>query len=104
MQGFSLTVASGDYSLLWCVGFSLQWLLLLQSRGSRALGLQWLSCTGLAAWWHDGSSPTRDETGVSCIARQILNHWTTREVLDFLFKRELVISSQALTPKLVMLQ
>ena len=28
----------------------------------------------------DLSSPTRDQTHVSYIARQILNHWTTREV------------------------
>ena len=26
------------------------------------------------------SSPTRDQTHIPCIARQILNHWTTREV------------------------
>ena len=34
----SLVAASGDYSLLWCVGFSLQWLLLLWSTGSRRVG------------------------------------------------------------------
>ena len=32
---FSLVVASRAYSSLWCAGFSLQWLLLLQSTGSR---------------------------------------------------------------------
>ena len=38
-------------------------------------------CAGLAAPWHvDNSSLTRDQTHVPCIARQILNHWTTREV------------------------
>ena len=26
-----------------------------------------------------GASRTRDQTGVPCIARWILNHWTTRE-------------------------
>ena len=26
-RGLSLVVASGGYSLLWCAGFSLQWLL-----------------------------------------------------------------------------
>ena len=31
--GFSLAAASEDYSLLWCMGFSLWWLLLLQSTG-----------------------------------------------------------------------
>ena len=34
-----------------------------------------LQCVGLV-----NSSPARDRTCVSCIGRQILNHWTTREV------------------------
>ena len=34
----SLIAASGGYSLLWCVGFSLQWLLLLRSMGSKLSG------------------------------------------------------------------
>ena len=34
----SLVVESKGYSLLWCVGFSLQWLLLLRSMGSRHTG------------------------------------------------------------------
>ena len=34
----SLVVASGGYSSLRCAGFSLQWLLLLQSTGSRCAG------------------------------------------------------------------
>ena len=33
--GLSLVAASGGYSLLWCTGFSLCWLLLLWSPGSR---------------------------------------------------------------------
>ena len=33
--GLPLVVASGGYSSLWCAGFSLQWLLLLRSMGSR---------------------------------------------------------------------
>ena len=36
VRGFSLAAASGGYSLLRCAGFSLRWLLLLQSTGSRA--------------------------------------------------------------------
>ena len=28
----------------------------------------------------DLSSPTRDQTRVACIARQMLNHWITRKV------------------------
>ena len=36
--GLSLVAASGGYSLLWCAGVSLRWLLLLQSTGSRCVG------------------------------------------------------------------
>ena len=42
-RGLSLVAASGGYSLLQCVGFSLQWLLLLQSTGSRCVGFS--SCS-----------------------------------------------------------
>ena len=37
--GLSLVKVSGAYSLFWCVGFSLPWLLLLWSTGSRLSGL-----------------------------------------------------------------
>ena len=37
-RGLSLVAASGGYSSLRCVGFSLRWLLLLQSTGSRHAG------------------------------------------------------------------
>ena len=37
-RGLSLVVASGGYSLLRCAGFSLRWLLLLLSTGSRRTG------------------------------------------------------------------
>ena len=43
--GFSLIAASGGYSSLRCAGFSLRWLLLLQSTGSRHTGFS--SC---GAW------------------------------------------------------
>ena len=36
--GLSLVAVSGGYSSLWCAGFSLRWLLLLQSTGSRRAG------------------------------------------------------------------
>ena len=36
VRGLSLVVTSGCYSSLQCMGFSLQWLLLLQSTGSSA--------------------------------------------------------------------
>ena len=38
VHGLSLVVASGDYSLLQCSGFTLRWLLLLRSTGSRRVG------------------------------------------------------------------
>ena len=68
----SLVAVSRGYSLLLCAGFSLWWLLLLQSAGSRR--------TGLVAPWHVGSSWTRARTRVPCTCRQILNHCATREV------------------------
>ena len=37
VHGLSLVAASGGYSLLWCMGFSLRWLLLLRSTGSRCM-------------------------------------------------------------------
>ena len=42
----SLVVVSRGYSVLWCTGFSLWWLLLLQSTGSRHTGFS--SCGALA--------------------------------------------------------
>ena len=44
-HGLSLVVRSGEYSLLRCAAFSLQWLLLLQSTGSRCMSFS--SC---GAW------------------------------------------------------
>ena len=91
--GLSLVAASRGYSSLQCAGFSLQWLLLLWSTGSRRTGFSscgtraqqlWLMGsraqaqklwrTGLVAPWHVGSSQTRARTRVPCIGRQILNH------------------------------
>ena len=37
-RGLSLVAASGGYSSLWYVSFSLRWLLLLWSTGSRHMG------------------------------------------------------------------
>ena len=39
-RGLSLVVVSGGYSLLQCAGFSLRWLLLLRSTGSRRMGFR----------------------------------------------------------------
>ena len=94
----SLVAVSRVYSLLQCAGFSLQWLLLLRSMGSRCAGFRscgtqaqqlWLAgsraqaqqlwCTGLVALRHVGSSWIRARTRVPCIGRWILNHCATRE-------------------------
>ena len=87
-------------TLLWCVGFSMQWLLLLQGSSSMAQGLQplvgstapvqQLRCPGFVAPSPVGSSQTRDPTPVPCIDRWILNHWTTREVTQLSSSRDLV--------------
>ena len=76
-EGFSLTAASGDYSLLQHTSFSLQWHL-LQSTGSRQAGFS--NCSTQAALRHVASSPINlePEPVVSCISRQILYHWATR--------------------------
>ena len=86
-HGLSLVMESGGYASLQCAGFSLWWLLLLQSTGSRRTGFsscgtqsQYLWCTGLFAPWHVGSSRTRARACVPCIGRRILNHCTPREV------------------------
>ena len=56
VYGFSLVAVSG--------GFSLQWLLLFWSTGSRH--------TGLAAAWHVESSCRRDKTHVPCLGRWVV--------------------------------
>ena len=56
--------------------------------GSWALEHRLCSCgKGLAAWRHVGSSWIRDSTCVSCIGRQILYHWPTRESLFLYFRK-----------------
>ena len=73
VRGLSLVAVSGGYSSLRCAGFSLRWLLLLQSMGSRhagfsSCGSQALECRlsscGARAPWHVRSSPTRALTRV----------------------------------------
>ena len=70
-SGFSCCGAQA----LACEGFSScsMWAQQLRLPGSRAQAQQ-LWCTGLAAVQHVGSSRTRVQIHVSCIARQILYH------------------------------
>ena len=64
--GFSLIVASGGYYLVWCAGFSLQWLLLLWSTGSMARGLVCPMGMQLSSWM-------RDQTGEPTLAGGVLS-------------------------------
>ena len=85
---------AGGSALVACTGFSLQWVLLLQSTGCRAsvvvvhglcsvqalvLVAHGLSCPA-ARGIFPGHLQIRDLTCVPFIGRQILNHWTIREV------------------------
>ena len=102
----SLVAASGGYSLLWCVGFSLWWLLLLRSTGSRSTGFSscgsWalerrLSSCGaraqlLCGMWDPpgpGLEPVPPGTG-----RRILNRSATREIPISFLKGLLVLFPQ----------
>ena len=106
VRGLSLVAASAGYSSLWCVGFSLWWLLLLRSTGSRHTGFSscgtraqqlWLAGSraqaqqlwrmGLVAPRHVGSSRTRARTHVPHIGRWILNHCATREIQCIAFQQ-----------------
>ena len=67
VSGLSLAESRGGCSLVAVRRFLMQWLLLLQSMGSRHVGFsscsaraQYLWCTGLVAPLHVGSSQTRD--------------------------------------------
>ena len=98
-HGLSLVAVSRGYSSMRCTGFSLRWLLLLRSTGSRCAGFsscgsraqqlqlagsraqaQQLWRTGLVAPRHVGSSRTRAQTRVSCTGRRIIDHCATRDV------------------------
>ena len=76
MHSFSLVVV---HRLLIAVAF------LVVEQGLQSAGsvlVTWYMV--LVVLWHVGSSQTSNGTGVPCIARQILNNWTTREVHPFL--------------------
>ena len=73
-HGLSLVVASGDHSSLWCSAFSCCWAQALGTWASVVVN-QGLSCSKAC-----GSSETRGWNRVPCTGRQMLNHWTTREV------------------------
>ena len=77
---------------LWCVGFSLRWLL-ISEHSCRCLGFGICSTWAQQLWSlvalrYVESSRTRDPTCVPCIGRQTLNRCITREVLKFLIHFE----------------
>ena len=67
---------------LQCLGFSVWWLLLMLSVGSRVLASVAVE-HGLVAPWHAGSSLTRNGTPSPFICRWTPKHWDTREVPKF---------------------
>ena len=74
MRGLSLAAVSGGYSLVAVHG-----LLIVVASLVGELGLQGGQASVVLL--HVESPWSRDRTHVPCIDRQILNHWTTREVL-----------------------
>ena len=85
--GFSVDVEVSSYSLGAVCGLLTAVASPVGNTGSRARGrsrgrmrAQELCCAGVGASQHVGSSRTGDRTCVSFIGRQILNHWTTRQV------------------------
>ena len=74
-----------------CSGFSCCRAQSLGHTGFCSCSLQALECrlSSCGIWVSAprqvGSSQTRDQTHIPCIARQILNRWTTREAHTFLF-------------------
>ena len=78
LQPVSLALAGGLFTTE-PPGRPLLWLLSLRSLGS-GMQAQWWWPTGLVAPWLVDSSQTRDQTHGPCIAKQILNHLTSREV------------------------
>ena len=89
--GSVVTVVSGNNSSLRCTGLLLQWLLSLQSTGSRCMGFSSFSSWALAALKLVESFQTRDRTRVPSVGRQILSHCTTREVLEYFLKTGLFL-------------
>ena len=76
----SLVAASGGYSLAAVRMLLTAVACLVAEHWLEAHGLQQLWCTGLVALRHVESSQTRDQACVPCFGRQVLDHWTTKEV------------------------
>ena len=81
VHGLSLVVASRSYSLVSVQGCSLQGLLLLWSTGSRVPGFSSCSMGSVCGRMAHGVFLDQRLNLCPLHGRQILNHWTTREVL-----------------------
>ena len=79
-HGLSLALASGAVPQLWVRGLLSSLASLVAAHGLRARARE-IWHAGLAAFWYVESSRIRDWTHVPCTCSQILNHWTTKEVL-----------------------
>ena len=54
------------------------------SRAHR-LGRHSTQASLVAPWYVGSHSPTVNQTHIPCLGEQILNHWTTRKVLTYVF-------------------
>ena len=82
-HGLPLRAASGGSSLLWCAGLLVAVSSSVVEHSLEAGRPQQLWHIGLVAPQHVDSSQTRYRTHALCTGRQILNHWTTREVPEY---------------------
>lgn len=85
----SSDAVSGGASSLWCVGFSCFEARALGRTGFSSCGSWTLVVVvhGFSYLQHVRSSQMRDQPGVPCISRRILNQWTTRDPLSFILER-----------------
>ena len=58
---------------------------------SQARTLEWV-----AIFFSRGSSPPRDQSRVSCIGKQVLYHWATREAQDYIHNRTTYYNRRAI--------
>ena len=86
LHGFSLVSESGGSSLV-----AVHVLLVAGTSVVEEHRLQQRWHTGLVALRHVGSSQIRDGTSVCCIARQILNYWTTKEAPIYIIYNSLYL-------------
>ena len=82
LHGLSLVAVNEGYAEVWCAGFSLPWLLLLQSAGSRCSGFS--SCGAQASLPHSMWNLPRPR--IETLSLALAGRFLTREVLSLLLK------------------